>query len=93
MNEPAHPGEPAEPAEAAEPAHGVTTGAVARRLGVAPTTLRSWDRRYGIGPAAREDGRHRRWTSGDIAVLQEMCRLTASGVPPAEAARAARAGP
>ncbi|MEV6787027.1 MerR family transcriptional regulator, partial [Streptomyces sp. NPDC051098] len=29
---------------------GLTTGAVARRLGVAPTTLRSWDRRYGIGP-------------------------------------------
>ncbi len=76
----------------AEAAHGVTTGAVARRLGVAPTTLRSWDRRYGIGPAAREDGRHRRWTPGDIAVLQEMCRLTSSGVPPAEAARAARAG-
>ncbi|MFF2786352.1 MerR family transcriptional regulator, partial [Streptomyces sp. NPDC058049] len=76
MNEPAQPGEAAEPGEAA---HGVTTGAVARRLGVAPTTLRSWDRRYGIGPAAREDGRHRRWTSGDIAVLQEMCRLTASG--------------
>ncbi|MFF4425453.1 MerR family transcriptional regulator [Streptomyces sp. NPDC001549] len=85
--------ESAQPGEAAEAAHGVTTGAVARRLGVAPTTLRSWDRRYGIGPAAREDGRHRRWTSGDIAVLQEMCRLTASGVPPAEAARAARAGP
>ncbi|KOG47094.1 transcriptional regulator [Streptomyces virginiae] len=86
--------EPAEqPAEQpAEAAHGVTTGAVARRLGVAPTTLRSWDRRYGIGPAAREDGRHRRWTPGDIAVLQEMCRLTSSGVPPAEAARAARAG-
>ncbi|MGW6980936.1 MerR family transcriptional regulator [Streptomyces sp. NPDC054932] len=78
--------------EPAEPAHGVTTGAVARRLGVAPTTLRSWDRRYGIGPASREDGRHRRWTPGDIAVLQEMCRLTASGVPPAEAARAARGG-
>ncbi|CAM5531837.1 MerR family transcriptional regulator [Streptomyces avidinii] len=76
----------------AEAVHGITTGAVARRLGVAPTTLRSWDRRYGIGPAAREDGRHRRWTPGDIAVLQEMCRLTSSGVPPAEAARAARAG-
>ncbi|MFD3468742.1 MerR family transcriptional regulator [Streptomyces sp. NPDC058682] len=88
MNEPAPPGEPAP----AGPAHGITTGAVARRLGVAPTTLRSWDRRYGIGPAAREDGKHRRWTSGDIAVLQEMCRLTASGVPPAEAARAALAG-
>ncbi|MBK3637402.1 MerR family DNA-binding transcriptional regulator, partial [Streptomyces sp. MBT97] len=37
---------------------GLTTGALARRLGVAPTTLRSWDRRYGIGPAVRADGRH-----------------------------------
>ncbi|MFD5893032.1 MerR family transcriptional regulator [Streptomyces sp. NPDC060366] len=67
---------------------GVSTGAVARRLGVSPTTLRSWDRRYGLGPAARQDGRHRRWTPGDVAMLEEMCRLTAAGVPPAEAARA-----
>ncbi|MEV6836612.1 MerR family transcriptional regulator [Streptomyces sp. NPDC051133] len=77
-----------ERAGAGEP--GLTTGALARRLGVSPTTLRSWDRRYGIGPAARTDGRHRRWAPGDVAVLEAMCRLTASGVPPAEAARAAR---
>lgn len=70
---------------------GLSTGAVARRLGVAPTTLRSWDRRYGLGPSVREGGRHRRWSPGDIAVLEAMCRLTASGVPPAEAARQARA--
>ncbi|MFH8801930.1 MerR family transcriptional regulator [Streptomyces sp. NPDC017936] len=69
---------------------GLTTGTLARRLGVAPTTLRSWDRRYGIGPAVRADGRHRRWRPGDVAVLEEMCRLTAAGVPPAEAARTAR---
>ncbi|WP_328435586.1 MerR family transcriptional regulator [Streptomyces sp. NBC_00425] len=69
---------------------GLTTGALARRLGVAPTTLRSWDRRYGIGPVVRDDGRHRRWRPGDVAVLEAMCRLTASGVPPAEAARAAK---
>ncbi|MER7535732.1 MerR family transcriptional regulator [Streptomyces sp. NPDC097704] len=71
-------------------AHGITTGAVARRLGVSPTTVRSWDQRYGIGPAARVDGRHRRWSPADVAMLEEMCRLTASGVPPAEAARAAQ---
>ncbi|SEE19692.1 MerR family transcriptional regulator [Streptomyces sp. TLI_105] len=71
-------------------AHGITTGAVARRLGVSPTTVRSWDQRYGIGPAVRADGRHRRWSPADVAMLEEMCRLTASGVPPAEAARAAR---
>ncbi|MFI1223620.1 MULTISPECIES: MerR family transcriptional regulator [unclassified Streptomyces] len=71
---------------------GLTTGAVARLLGVAPTTLRSWDRRYGLGPAAREDGRHRRWTGADIAALRTMCRLTGAGLPPAEAARAVLAG-
>ncbi|GGW41149.1 transcriptional regulator [Streptomyces lucensis JCM 4490] len=71
----------------------LTTGALARRLGVSPTTLRSWDRRYGIGPAARTDGRHRRWTADDVAMLETMCRLTASGVPPAEAARAAKERP
>ncbi|MEU0335260.1 MerR family transcriptional regulator [Streptomyces sp. NPDC006193] len=76
-------------AEAA-PEPRMTTGALARRLGVPPTTLRSWDRRYGIGPAARTDGRHRRWTPQDVTVLETMCRLTAAGVPPAEAARTAK---
>ncbi|MFJ9820407.1 MerR family transcriptional regulator [Streptomyces sp. NPDC101151] len=69
---------------------GLTTGALARRLGVSPTTLRSWERRYGIGPAERVTGRHRRWTSRDVAVLEAMCRLTAAGLAPAEAARVAR---
>ncbi|MDH6521133.1 DNA-binding transcriptional MerR regulator [Streptomyces sp. SAI-135] len=78
--------EPASP----DTATSLTTGALARRLGVSPTTLRSWDRRYGIGPAVRTDGRHRRWTPRDIAVLEAMCRFTSAGVPPAEAARAAK---
>jgi DNA-binding transcriptional MerR regulator/methanogenic corrinoid protein MtbC1 len=68
---------------------GLTSGALARRLGVSPTTLRSWDRRYGIGPAVRADGRHRRWSPQDVAVVEEMCRLTSAGLPPGEAARAA----
>ncbi|MFF1556665.1 MerR family transcriptional regulator [Streptomyces sp. NPDC058279] len=71
------------------PAAALSTGAVARRLGVSPTTLRSWERRYAIGPARRERGRHRRWTPADIARLELMCRFTAQGVPPSEAARAA----
>ncbi|OQR65303.1 transcriptional regulator [Streptomyces maremycinicus] len=68
---------------------GVTTGSLARVLGVSPTTLRSWDRRYGLGPAVRADGRQRRWSPQDVAMVKEMCRLTATGVPPAEAARTA----
>ncbi|MGW0370392.1 MerR family transcriptional regulator, partial [Streptomyces coeruleorubidus] len=65
---------------------GLTTGEVARRLGVAPTTVRTWDRRYGLGPAAHTGGRHRRWTAGDMARLERMCALTATGIAPAEAA-------
>ncbi|MBZ6255752.1 MerR family transcriptional regulator [Streptomyces olivaceus] len=68
----------------------MTTGEVARRLGVAPTTVRTWDRRYGLGPDAHTDGRHRRWTTADVARLERMCALTATGLPPAEAARLAR---
>ncbi|MFB6807194.1 MerR family transcriptional regulator [Streptomyces sp. NPDC056387] len=75
-----------------QPPAALSTGAVARHLGVSPTTLRSWERRYAIGPAHREAGRHRRWTAPDIARLELMCRLTADGVPPAEAARAALGG-
>ncbi|MEU3949706.1 MerR family transcriptional regulator [Streptomyces sp. NPDC029526] len=72
------------------PGGGLTTGEVARRLGVAPTTVRTWDRRYGLGPDAHTGGRHRRWTAADVARLERMCALTATGVPPAEAARIAR---
>ncbi|MFD4240292.1 MerR family transcriptional regulator [Streptomyces sp. NPDC058525] len=68
---------------------GLSTGAVARRLGVSATTLRSWERRYGIGPADREHGRHRRWLPPDVSRLELMCAMTSQGVPPAEAARAA----
>ncbi|KJK41125.1 transcriptional regulator [Streptomyces variegatus] len=66
---------------------GLTTGEVARRLGVAPTTVRTWDRRYGLGPDAHTGGRHRRWAPADVARLERMCALTATGIPPAEAAR------
>ncbi|WP_394814193.1 MerR family transcriptional regulator [Streptomyces dubilierae] len=69
---------------------GLTTGEVARRLGVAPTTVRTWDRRYGLGPDAHTGGRHRRWTAVDVARLERMCALTATGIPPAEAARMVR---
>jgi len=60
--------------------------AVARRLGVAPATLRTWDRRYGIGPRAHTTGRHRRYTHDDIARLELMQQVLLRGATPAEAA-------
>ncbi|MGB3439070.1 MAG: MerR family transcriptional regulator [Actinophytocola sp.] len=60
--------------------------AVARRLGVAPATLRTWDRRYGIGPMAHTTGRHRRYTHDDIARLELMQQALLRGATPAEAA-------
>ncbi|MFD6099857.1 MerR family DNA-binding transcriptional regulator, partial [Nocardiopsis flavescens] len=40
-------------------ADALTPGATARLLGIAPSTLRSWDHRYGIGPRGRSPGGHR----------------------------------
>jgi DNA-binding transcriptional MerR regulator len=60
--------------------------AVARRLGVAPATLRTWDRRYGIGPRAHTTGRHRRYAPDDIARLELMQQELLRGATPAEAA-------
>lgn len=67
--------------------------AVARRLGVAPATLRTWARRYGIGPPAHTAGAHRQYTQEDLSRLLVMRRLTLEGVAPAEAARIALSTP
>jgi DNA-binding transcriptional MerR regulator len=69
----------------------LTVAAVARRLGVAPATLRTWDRRYSLGPSGHTAGAHRRYTPSDVERLTLMRRLTLDGVPPAEAARVALA--
>jgi DNA-binding transcriptional MerR regulator len=66
---------------------GLSAGAVARRLGVAVTTLRTWHQRYGLGPSRHVPGHHRRYTADDLARLEIMRRLTVQGIAPAEAAR------
>jgi transposase-like protein len=80
-----------EPSGAAAPRPGYGIGALARRLGVAPATLRDWERRYGIGPGGRTAGGHRRYRPEDIARIEQMRRLILDGVPPSEAARVALA--
>lgn len=68
----------------------LTVAAVARRMGIAPATLRTWDRRYGLGPSAHAAGRHRRYSPDDVARLEQMQRALLRGASPAEAARYVR---
>lgn len=79
----------ADPTDASTPALAVAV--VARRLGVAPATLRTWDRRYGLGPSEHSAGAHRRYGAHDVERLLVMRRLTLDGVAPGEAARIALA--
>jgi MerR family transcriptional regulator, light-induced transcriptional regulator len=82
-----------EPSLGPAPQPVLTVAAVARRLGVAPSTLRTWDRRYGLGPSAHTAGSHRRYGPGDLHRLSVMRGLTLEGVPPAEAAQIALGPP
>ncbi|WP_051770360.1 MerR family transcriptional regulator [Lentzea albidocapillata] len=65
----------------------LSVAAVARRLGVAPATLRTWDRRYGLGPTGHTMGRHRKYGPPDVARLELMQRALLRGASSAEAAR------
>lgn len=71
----------------------LSVAGAARGLGVAPATLRSWERRYGLAPSLHTAGGHRRYGPADLARLQVMHRLVRDGVPPAEAARVAISTP
>ncbi|CAB4793739.1 unannotated protein [freshwater metagenome] len=64
----------------------LTVAAVARRIGVAPATLRTWDRRYGLGPSRHASGSHRRYSELDVSRLTLMRKLISTGVAPADAA-------
>jgi DNA-binding transcriptional MerR regulator len=67
----------------------LTVAAVARRLGVAPATLRTWDRRYGLGPSQHTSGKNRLYSPSDLAKLEQMRALIMQGVLPAKAAEIA----
>jgi DNA-binding transcriptional MerR regulator len=72
------------------PRYGVA-GAAAK-VGVPAATVRTWARRYGIGPRSHQTGAHRRYTAGDVDRLARMVALMSDGVPAAEAARVVRDG-
>ena len=67
----------------------LTVASVARRLGIAPATLRTWDRRYGLGPSSHVEGEHRRYSAKDLARLTLMRKLIIQGYSPCDAAEVA----
>lgn len=60
---------------------------VAEQTGLTATTLRVWQRRYGLGASQSSRGGHRRYSPGDISRLRAAKQLIEQGVPTAEAAR------
>lgn len=53
---------------------------------MATSTLRTWERRYGLRPSGRTAGGHRRYTAADLAALQRLRQLVDTGMPTASAA-------
>lgn len=68
-----------------------TVSSVSDELGVSPSTLRTWERRYGLGPAQREAGARRRYQPEDVERLRTMINHVRAGMPAAEAAKRALA--
>ena len=68
-----------------------TVSSVADELGVSASTLRTWERRYGLGPARREAGSRRRYQPEDVERLRAMVNHLHAGLPAAEAAKRALA--
>jgi MerR family transcriptional regulator, light-induced transcriptional regulator len=61
-------------------------GEAAQRLGVSVDTLRTWDRRYGLGPSGRTEGGHRRYLPDEVSQLRQMQQLLFAGESTAAAA-------
>ena len=67
-----------------------SVGMVSERLDISASTLRTWERRYGLGPTLRTSGGHRRYSALDIDRVDLMRRLLARGVTAQEAAKVAK---
>jgi PAS domain S-box-containing protein len=69
-------------------------GELARRTGVGVSTLRAWERRFGIIEPARSASGHRLYTEGDVERVSAVCRLVDEGLTlSAAVSRVATAGP
>jgi hypothetical protein len=69
---------------------GLSVGQAAACVGVAPSTLRTWERRYAVTAGGRSSGGHRRYSLDDVALLRRMHDFVVAGEPPGRAALLAR---
>jgi len=67
-------------------------GAVARELGISPSTLRTWERRYRIVLPERGAHGERLYSSDQVQILRRVLALTRTGLR-ARAAHSAAVGP
>ena len=58
----------------------MTIGELARRAGVAVTTIRAWEQRYGLLAPARSPGGHRRYSAEDLRRLRAVQAMVSQGV-------------
>jgi DNA-binding transcriptional MerR regulator len=65
-------------------------GELARRVGVKPSLLRAWEKRYGLLAPTRSPGGLRLYSEADEGRVERMQLHLASGMAAAEAARAAK---
>ncbi|RYJ00489.1 MAG: MerR family transcriptional regulator, partial [Actinomycetales bacterium] len=64
-----------------------SVGEVAASLSLPTSTVRTWERRYGLAPSVRTPGGHRRYDAADLDRMRLMRQLVDQGVAPSEAAR------
>lgn len=57
--------------------------------GLAPATLRAWEKRYGVPAPARAPSRYRLYSDADLRELRWMQARVEEGIPPRQAARLA----
>ena len=67
-------------------------GELARRTGVGESTLRAWERRFGILEPARSPSGQRLYTESDVERVLAVCRLVAEGLTLSAAVTRVRAG-
>lgn len=58
--------------------------------GVSASRLRTWERRYGIPQPERSGTGRRLYSEEDLAIIRRMAALAEAGIPPSEAAAAAK---